>query len=84
MRRVPTWATFKPEPPNYGGFELKVPGPDGAEKSVQVYHGTSIQQLDAVVDLLSNFDLFTESKASINELIKEQQTEQTGTSAAEP
>jgi mono/diheme cytochrome c family protein len=67
---------YKPDnPPTYGGFELPVlsaqgepvKGPDGKPQLVELYHGTGAEQLQAVVDLLSNFGSYVESQTSIRE-----------------
>jgi hypothetical protein len=39
--------------------------------SQELYKGDSVQQLDALVDLLLNFDQFMESKTSIKPLVKQ-------------
>jgi hypothetical protein len=39
------------------------------KQSVQPYHGDSMQQLDAVTDLLSHWDRFMESQTSIRKKI---------------
>ena len=71
---------YKPSsPPTYGGFELPklnaagepVLGPDGKPQLIELYHGTSSQQLQAVVDLLSNFGLYLESQTSIRKRAEE-------------
>ncbi len=40
--------------------------------SQELFKGTSTEQLDAVVDLLLNFDRYMESRTSIKPLIKPQ------------
>ena len=46
-------------PPNLGGV------------SQALFPGTSIAQLDGVVDLLMNFDEYTERQTSVRSLVKE-------------
>ncbi|MEK6250058.1 MAG: hypothetical protein N2C12_17875, partial [Planctomycetales bacterium] len=65
---------YRPQaPPSFGGFELfelddqGKPKLDAAGKPIpiELYHGTSKEQLQAVVDLLTNFGLYMESQTSI-------------------
>ncbi len=42
---------------------------DGAK--VRVYHGHSEEQLDAIVDLLMNFDRYNQSRSLISPLVEE-------------
>ncbi len=71
---------YKPDPPHFGGFWPPVLGPDGKPlldedgnpKLQAVYYGTSEQQLDALVDLLSNFDRYLKTQTSIKEKIAAQ------------
>jgi mono/diheme cytochrome c family protein len=73
---------YKPGGPNFGGFEPPILGPDGKPLmdgdgnpiTDRAYHGTSEQQLDAVRDLLSNFDRYMKSETSIQEKIVQQPT----------
>jgi mono/diheme cytochrome c family protein len=71
---------YKPDkPPTFGGFELPalnasgqpIKEADGTQKFIELYHGTSWEQLQAVVDLLSNFGSFVESQTSMRERTKE-------------
>ena len=71
---------YKPDkPPTFGGFELPalnasgqpIKEADGTPKFIELYHGTSWEQLQAVVDLLSNFGSFVESQTSMRERTKE-------------
>jgi hypothetical protein len=59
-------------PPHYGGV------------SQDLFPGTSIEQLDGVVDLLMNFDRFTKNQYSVKPLIKpaEAATPETGDAAS--
>ncbi len=54
----------------YTGMPVNIP--PGKPISEQLYKGNSVQQLDAVVDLLLNYDRFMESKTSILPYIKPQ------------
>ncbi len=67
---------YKPDsPPAFGGFELPalnaegapILDPDGNPKLIELYHGIGAEQLQAVVDLLSNFGSYVESKASVRQ-----------------
>jgi hypothetical protein len=57
---MPVNIPYAPSPPLYGGV------------SQQLFPGTSISQLDGVVDLLMNFDKFTLRQTSVKALVKEQ------------
>jgi cytochrome c2 len=71
---------YKPESPHFGGFWPPVLGPDGKPllgengnpKLQEVYHGTSQEQLEALVDLLANFDRYLKTQTSIKEKITAQ------------
>jgi cbb3-type cytochrome oxidase cytochrome c subunit len=52
----------------YTGMPTNIPYDNGV--SQELYKGTPDQQLNAVVDLLMNFDRYTESKTSIKTLVK--------------
>ena len=68
---MPELIKYSPGDPSADGFWDSVPGKDGeAPELVKVYHGTSTEQLDALVDLLMNLDKYAESKASIAELVQ--------------
>jgi hypothetical protein len=56
---MPTNITFEPKPPYFGGVDQKL------------FPGTSIQQLDGVVDLLMNFDEYARRQTSVKGLVKE-------------
>jgi hypothetical protein len=67
----------------YTGMPVNIP--HNMPVSQQLYPGTSQQQLDAVVDLLMNFDRFTQQQYSIKPLVKPPTTTPAGgnnTSAA--
>ena len=51
----------------YTGMPVNIPYDKGV--SQELYQGTPIEQLNALVDLLMNFDRYTESKTSITPLI---------------
>lgn len=59
---MPTNITFEPKPPYFGGVDQKL------------FPGTSIQQLDGVVDLLMNFDEYARRQTSVKGLVKEPAT----------
>jgi hypothetical protein len=78
---------FDPNSPALGGFTLPVLDADGKPlldddgnpETMQVFHGTSEQQLQAVVDLLSSFDRFLKSRTSIRALVEQQEQENPST-----
>ncbi len=53
----------------YTGMPVNIPPDKGV--SQDLYKGTPLEQLDGVVDLLMNFDRYTESKTSIKPLVKQ-------------
>ena len=70
----------------YTGMPVNIP-PD-KPVSQDLYKGDSVQQLDAVVDLLLNYDRYLETKTSIKPLIKSQapaaEAEANASAAASP
>ena len=56
---MPVNIPFDPKPPTFGGV------------SQALFPGTSISQLDGVVDLLMNFDEYTRRQTSVKGLVKE-------------
>ncbi len=56
---MPVNIQFVPDAPNLGGVNQAL------------FPGTSIMQLDGVVDLLMNFDEYTKRRTSVKELVKE-------------
>jgi len=56
---MPTNIPYVPDAPHEGGV------------SQDLYHGTSIQQLDGLVDLLMNFDVYAKRQTSIAPLVKQ-------------
>jgi mono/diheme cytochrome c family protein len=52
----------------YTGMPVNIPPDKGV--SEELYKGTPIEQLNALVDLMMNYDRFTESKTSIKKLVK--------------
>lgn len=52
----------------YTPMPVNVKYPDGVANTL--YHGTAVEQLDALVDLLMNYSRYTESKANVSELVK--------------
>jgi hypothetical protein len=58
----------------YTGMPVVIPYRPGAEHSGGVdqslYHGTSVQQLDAVVDLLMNFDVYSAQRSGVARMIQ--------------
>ena len=47
----------------YTGMPVNIPYPAGIAQDI--YHGTSIEQLDGLVDLLMNFDVYTKRQTSV-------------------
>ena len=56
---MPVNIPYDPTPPNFGGVNQAL------------FPGTSITQLDGVVDLLMNFDEYTRRQTSVKGLVKE-------------
>ncbi len=54
---MPVNIPYKTDSPHFGGVNQNL------------YSGTSIQQLDAVVDFLMNFDVYTKRQAAITPLV---------------
>ncbi len=54
---MPENIKYAPEPPFYGGWKQ------------EDIHGTSVEQLDALVDLLMNFDKYSVGKNQVTELV---------------
>ena len=55
---MPVNIPYKPDAPNLGGV------------SQELFHGTSLDQINGVVDFLLNYDQFTKQQVSIKPLIK--------------
>ncbi|MEX0936710.1 MAG: PDZ domain-containing protein [Pirellulales bacterium] len=70
----------------YTGMPVNIPyadaGPHYGGISQDIYSGTSIEQLDALVDLLMNYDRFAERRISIREQVPPPQTQTPATTAA--
>ena len=58
--------------------------PDNERVPQTLYHGTPIQQLDAVVDLLMNFDRYTAGQSSIAPMIAKPTAAATASSVPSP
>jgi cytochrome c2 len=56
---MPVNVPFDPDLPNLGGV------------SQELYHGTSVEQVDGLVDLLMNYDEFAKRRSSVVELVKQ-------------
>ncbi len=54
---MPVNIPYKPGEPNLGGVKQ------------ELFHGTSVEQLDGLVDLLMNFDVYTSQQVRVNDLI---------------
>jgi hypothetical protein len=57
----------------YTNMPINIPyNPDDSvrQKLGQLYHGTSVEQVDALVDLLMNYDKYTQRRASIRPLVE--------------
>jgi hypothetical protein len=50
---------FDPQAPRQGGIDQRL------------YHGTSVEQLDALVDLLVNFDVYAGRRAQVTPLVRD-------------
>jgi hypothetical protein len=55
---MPVNIPYDPDAPNLGGI------------SQTLFHGTSVDQLEGVVDLLMNYDEFAKQRSSVAELVK--------------
>jgi hypothetical protein len=60
---MPVNIAWDPEDPEFGKFL-------GTKVSQDLYHGNSIEQVDALVDLLMNFDRFTRDRTPIAGMVK--------------
>jgi hypothetical protein len=56
---MPVNIPYDPDAPNLGGI------------SQDLYHGTSIDQVDSLVDLLMNYDEFAKRRSSVVDLVKQ-------------
>jgi hypothetical protein len=56
---MPVNVPYDPDLPNLGGV------------SQALYHGTSVEQVDGLVDLLMSYDEFTKRRSSVVDLVKE-------------
>ena len=56
---MPVNIQFDPNSPTLGGVPQ------------ELYHGTSIEQIDALVDLLMNFDEYTKQRSLIAPMVKQ-------------
>jgi len=64
--KMPVNFPYDPANPAQDGFWEQIPG---TMQNVQVYHGDSLQQIDAVSDLLSNWDRFIEGQTSVRKKV---------------
>jgi len=64
---MPELIKYSPENPEQDGFYDSLPD----KTLVPVYHGSSTEQLDALVDLLMNLDEFTARRAELAQLVPE-------------
>ncbi|NOY42516.1 MAG: hypothetical protein GXP26_11845 [Planctomycetes bacterium] len=53
----------------YTGMPVNIPFPAGI--SQDVYHGTSLEQLDGLVDVLMNFDVYAKRQTSVTQLVED-------------
>jgi hypothetical protein len=60
----------------YTGMPVNFP-PEGPPLGQDLFEGTSREQLDAVTDLLLNYDGYMRSRTSISKLIQSQESPQT-------
>jgi hypothetical protein len=58
---MPENVPYDPADPNLGGLK----------EGKSLFHGTSIEQVDALVDLLMNYDEFTKRRSSVTDLVKQ-------------
>ncbi|MCA9217552.1 MAG: hypothetical protein KDB27_31000 [Planctomycetales bacterium] len=65
----------------YTPMPVNVKYPTGVAQ--ELYHGTSVEQLDALVDLLMNYSRYTESRADIADMVKPATTGETAPSSGE-
>jgi len=65
--KMPVNFPYDPANPAQDGFWEQIPG---TMQNVQLYHGDSIEQIDAVSDLLSNWDRFIEGQTSIRKKVE--------------
>jgi hypothetical protein len=55
---MPVNIPYKPDPPHFGGV------------SQDIFPGTSIEQLDGLVDFLMNYDTYSSERLSIKPMVK--------------
>ncbi|MBW3596503.1 MAG: hypothetical protein KY475_04415 [Planctomycetes bacterium] len=67
----------------YTGMPMNI-NPNTGFATQGLYHGTPEEQLDALVDLLMNYDHFAQQKTSIAELVQAANPPMTGEEGAEP
>ena len=53
----------------YTGMPVNIPYPAGI--SQDIFHGSSVEQLDGLVDLLMNFDVYTKRQTSVSDLVEQ-------------
>ncbi|MCE9546294.1 MAG: c-type cytochrome [Planctomycetia bacterium] len=64
--KMPVNFPYHPDDPSQDGYWEQVPG---TKQRMQPYHGDSVQQVDAVTDLLTNWDRYMESQLSIRKQV---------------
>jgi hypothetical protein len=72
---VRDWVAFPQRFLPYTGMPVNIPydpnAPNLGGVSQELFHGTSIEQLDGVVDLLMNYNVYTRLRSPISPLVKE-------------
>jgi cytochrome c2 len=69
---MPVNIPYRPDDPHLGGVDQRL------------YHGTSIQQLEGVVDLLMNFDAYARRNTSVSSLVEQAAASQPAGGASTP
>jgi hypothetical protein len=69
---MPVNIPYRPEDPHLGGV------------AQDLYHGTSLQQVNGVVDLLMNFDAYARRNTSVSSLVEQAIAAQAASGASSP
>jgi hypothetical protein len=69
---MPVNIPYRPDDPHLGGV------------AQDLYHGTSVQQLNGLVDLLMNFDAYARRNTSVSSLVEQAIAAQAASGATTP
>jgi len=65
---VRSWVANPKRTLPYTGMPVNIPFQGGISQNL--FHGTSVEQLDGLIDLLMNFDVYTRRQSSVGSLVK--------------